>query len=681
MSSIPPELSARANTLREQIEQANYNYHVLDRPTISDAEYDRLFRELKQLEEEHPTLRTADSPTQRIGAEPQSQLAKHQHLVPMLSLGNTFNDQELEEWQERLVRIVGDDAKHSGYNCELKIDGAAISLTYREGVLITGATRGNGTIGENVTANLRTIHDIPLRLRGNGHPFMMEIRGEVYMSFSGFERMNEERVAAGEPVFANPRNSAAGALRQLDPAMTAKRPLRFFGYAVAVPDGVELPFRRQSELLDKLVEWGIPVAPNRARLDTMLEVHAWAHDVEERVRAQLDFGIDGAVVKVDALTLWPELGIVGGREPRYAIARKFAPDIAETTLKAIQVNVGRTGSLNPFAVLEPVEIGGATVKLATLHNFELIKAKDLREGDVVQVKRAGEVIPQIIGPVPERRDATHPLLPYEAPTHCPSCETPVVAGTDRGMFYCPNFECPARQLEALVHFASRAAMDIRGLSYARIEQLLQAKLIHDAADLFDLNVKQIIDLERFAEKSAQQLVDAIQASKQQPLSRVLFGLGIDHVGEIAAKQLARHFGTIDALEQATVDDVLAVHGMGEIIAESLVAWFSDKGARRLVQRLRDRGLPMSEPRQSTSGALKGMTVVITGTLPTLSREQATELVEANGAKVTSSVSKKTSFVLAGTDPGSKLEKARTLGVEIIDEAELRRRVELSSETS
>lgn len=666
------DLAARAAFLREQIERANYEYHVLDRPSISDAEYDRMFRELRELEDQNPTLRTPDSPTQRVGAEPQSQLAKHQHIVPMLSLGNAFNEEELSAWEERIVRLAGEEVRRSGYQCELKIDGAAVSLTYRDGVLVTGATRGNGTIGEDVTVNIRTIREIPLRLRGSGHPPLVEIRGEVYMPFSGFERMNEERVKEGEPVYANPRNAAAGALRMLDSAITASRPLRFFGYSMAVPPGQELSVKRQSELLEQLSTWGIPVAPERRRCTSLEEVHAWATEVENKVRARLDFAIDGAVVKVDELALWRELGVVGGREPRYAIARKFAPDIVVTRLLAIEINVGRTGSLNPFAVLEPVEIGGATVKLATLHNFELIRDKDLRPGDWVQVKRAGEVIPQVIGPIPERRAPE--VVPFKPPTRCPSCNTKVVSGEDRGMFYCPNFECQARQLEGLVHFASRGAMDIRGLSYARIEQFMAAGLVHDAADLYDLSAEQLVELERFAEKSAEALVEAIEASKQQPLSRLLFGLGIGNVGEIAARELARHFGTMEALEQATVEDILAVRGMGETIAESVVSWFKDRAARRLIDKLRKRGLNFTEPRQKTGGALKGLTVVLTGTLPSLSREDATALIEANGGKVTSSVSKKTSFVVAGADAGSKLEKARALGVEVIDEAGLRERL-------
>ena len=668
--TLDPSLSARAATLREQIERAMHDYYVLDRPTLPDVEYDRLFRELQELERAHPALRTADSPTLRVGIEPQSALAKHQHLVPMLSLANAFDAEELEEWEQRLVRIAGDDARKAGYTCELKIDGAAVSLTYREGVLIAGATRGNGVIGENVTANLRTIRQIPLRLRGTGHPFQMEVRGEVYMPFSGFEKMNEERARAGEPVFANPRNSAAGALRQLDPAVSAARPLRFFAYTVAVQEDVDPPAREQWQLLDLLQEWGLPVAPHRARAKTLADVHAWAEQVENKVRPTLDFAIDGAVVKVNDMRLWPDLGVVGGREPRYAIARKFAPDIAETKLIAIEVNVGRTGSLNPYARLQAVEIGGTTVQLATLHNFELIREKDLRDGDIVQVKRAGEVIPQVIGPVPDRRDPNNPPPPFVPPTRCPVCSTPVVSGVDRGMLYCPNFECPARQLEGLVHFASRGAMDIRGLSYARIQQLIEAGMVKDASDLYDLTPRQLTSLDRFAEKSAEQLVDAIQASKAQPLSRLLFGLGIDHVGEIAAKQLARHFGTMDDIAAASVDDVLAIHGMGSAIAESVTDWFSKAGAKRLVEKLRRRGLNFEEPRSKTTGALKGMTLVLTGTLERLSREQATELIEAHGGKVTSSVSKKTSFLVAGSDAGSKLQKAQELGVKVIDEGKL-----------
>jgi DNA ligase (NAD+) len=666
-------LAARAATLREQIERALHDYHVLDRPTISDAEYDRLFRELQQLESEHPELRTADSPTQRVGAPPQSALPKHTHAVPMLSLGNAFNDEELAAWEERVARLVGADIEASGYTAELKIDGAAVSLTYERGVLVVGATRGNGTIGEDVTPNLRTVKDVPLRLRGDDVPERIEIRGEIYYPFARFERMNEQRVAAGEPVFANPRNAAAGSLRQLDPSITASRPLRFFGYAIAAAPGVRLPLRSQWEVLETLERWGVPVAPHRCRCMTLPEVHRWAHDVEHTIRATLDFAIDGGVVKVDSLALQDELGVVGGREPRWAIARKFAPDIAETRLLDIQVNVGRTGALNPFAVLEPVEIGGTIVKLATLHNEELILKKDLRIGDIVQVKRAGEVIPQVIGPVPERR--TGEEREWRMPTHCPACGTATESDEEEVAIYCPNVACPGRQLEGLVHFASRGAMDIRGLSYARIQQLIEAGLVQDVADIYSVTRDQLVALDRFADKSAAALVDAIAASKAQPLSRLLFGLGIRHVGATAAELLARRFGSMDALMAAIEEEVEAVRGIGEIIARAVHHYFEDESARALVEKLRERGLDFTEPQSvAADGALSGKTVVITGTLPGLSRTEATALIESAGGRVTSGVSKATSFVLAGENPGSKMEKANTLGVEVIDEAELLRRI-------
>lgn len=669
------ERSARAAALREQLTRASHDYYVLDRPSMPDAEYDLLFRELQGLEAAHPDLRAPDSPTRRVGAEPQSQLAKHPHLVPMLSLANAFDDQELQAWEERIVRLGGDAVRLAGYACELKIDGAAISVTYEDGILVVGATRGNGTVGEVVTANLRTIREIPLRLRGGGYPPLLEIRGEVYMPFSGFEGMNEDRVRAGVPVFANPRNAAAGALRQLDPAVTASRPLRFFGYSAAVPFGSSLPCDRQTELLDTLAGWGIPVAPHRRPCATLAAVRTWAHEVEQDVRAALDFAIDGGVVKVDLLALQDELGVVGKREPRWAIARKFAPDIAETRLLAINVNVGRTGALNPYAVLEPVEIGGAMVKLATLHNFDLIREKDLRPGDWVQVKRAGEVIPQIIGAIPERRDALDPPKRIRTPTTCPRCGSAVRRDEEEVAIYCPNVSCPGRQLEGLVHFVSRGAMDIRGLSYARIEQLLDAGLIHDVADLYALTEAQLLTLDGFAKKSSVNLLNAIEASKAQPLSRLVFALGIRHVGATAAQLLARHFGNLDVLARATAVDILAVHGIGHTIAHAVAEFFADVSARRLLSKLRKAGLTTDEPQATArAGAFAGRTFVITGTLATLSRTRATELIEMNGGRVASAVSKSTDAVVVGQNAGSKLEKAAALGIETIDEAEFLRRI-------
>ena len=645
----------------------------MDRPSLSDAEYDKLFRELQSIEAEHPELRTADSPTQRVGAEPQSVLTKVRHTTPMLSLGNAFSDDELRAWEERIVRLVGSDINRSGYVTELKIDGAAVSLTYEDGLFVLGATRGNGMIGEDVTLNLRTVRDVPLRLQGKFPKGRISIRGEIYFPFDQFERMNEMRVQNEEPVFANPRNAAAGSLRQLDPSITASRPLRFFGYAIVAEGGDDAPFKTQWDVLSTLEQWGVPVAPHRKRCATIDDVAAWAYEVEHSIRASLNFAIDGGVVKVDSLRLQEDLGVVGGRDPRWAIARKFAPDIAETKLIAIQVNVGRTGQLNPFAVLEPVEIGGTTVRLATLHNEELIHKKDLRVGDIVQVKRAGEVIPQIIGPVPEKRTGSERR--WNMPKKCPSCGTPVVHDADQVAISCPNVACPGKQLEALVHFASRGTMDIRGLSYARIEQLLQAGMIHDMGDLYALTPDDFLSLEGFKDKSANGLVAAIQESRSQPLSKLLAALGIPHVGETAARLLARHFGNMHALMTASEEEVGAIRGLGDVIAASVVTYFADPTARALVKKLERAGVSMIEPTQvEAGGALSGQTVVITGTLPSLSRTEATELIEANGGRVTSSVSKATTFVLAGDEPGSKLEKAQTLGVPVIGESELLQRI-------
>lgn len=672
-----PAVEARAAWLRAALERASHEYYVLDRPALSDAEYDTLFRELQALERDHPALRTADSPTRRVGAEVgATHLAKYAHLVPMGSLNNAFSDEELEDWATSGRDVVGDDFDRSHFCCELKIDGAAISLTYQEGVLVTGATRGNGSVGEDVTANVRTIRDIPLRLTGTGWPPLIEIRGEVYMTFEGFEKMNLERVAAGEPVFANPRNSAAGALRQKDPAVTARRPLRFFGYAFAMPGTTSLPFATQWDLLETLLGWGIPVAPHRQRCTSMAEVHAWAHALETTHRATLAFAIDGGVVKVNSLATQADLGsTAGGRDPRWAIARKFAPDIAETRLVDIEIQVGRTGVLTPRAVLEPVEIGGTTVTYATLHNFDLIAQRDLRVGDIVQVKRAGEVIPQILGPVPDKRDPTVPLAPFETPTRCPVCDTAVVRLEGEVAVRCPNDLCPARHLEELVHFTARNAMDIRGLSEQRVRQLLDAGLISDPASLYALTEEVLAALPRLGDKSAESLVAAIAASRAQPLSRLLFALGIPDVGEETAKLLARRFGTAAALQEASLEEIESIHGVGPSIASSVNSWCQAPENRALVEALRRRGVNMTEPqRAQTEGALLGKKIVITGTLPTLGRSEARELVEGAGGKATDSVSKNTDFVVAGAEAGSKLDKARTLGIEVIDEAELLRRI-------
>ncbi len=662
--------AARAAELRRILGRAIHAYYVLDAPEMSDAEYDRLFRELQALEAGHPDLRTADSPTQRVGAEPAAQLAKHRHLAPMLSLANAFSDEELAAWEDRNARIIP-TVRAAGYTVEVKIDGAGVCLTYEGGVLVTGTTRGNGVTGEEVTANLRTIPDVPLRLTGSGWPALLEIRGEVYFPKAGFAALNRRREVAGEPLFANPRNAAAGSLRQLDSRITRERGLRFFAFAIEAA-GARLPFRTQAELLDGLEAWGFRVAPPRRRVQDLAEAQAVTAALGERLES-LPFGADGAVVKVDDLRLHEELGVVGDREPRWAIARKFAPEVAVTRLLAIQVNVGRTGALNPYAELEPVEIGGVTVSSATLHNADLIAAKDIRVGDWVEVTRAGEVIPQVLGPVRERRTGDEET--FRMPAACPQCGSPVDAPPDEVMTYCPNVSCPGRVLEGIVHFASRGAMEIRGLGYERVEKLIEAKLIADVADLYELEASPLEEIEGFAEKSAQQLVDAIAASKQQPLATLLFALGIRHVGEGIAQILARRFGTMDALMAAAEEEIGEVRGVGPAIAEAVAAFFKEKRNHKLVLRLRKAGLRMDEPvTASGEGPLAGGVFVLTGTLPTLSRAEATTRIEGAGGAVTGSISKKTTAVVAGDDPGGKLDKAKQLGVAVWDEAELLRRL-------
>ena len=662
----PADQAAR---LRALIDRANHAYYVLDAPEVSDAEYDRWMVELRALEEAHPALRLPDSPTQRVGAEPASALRKHTHLRPMMSLANAFTPEELTAWEDRNARLT-EDARAGGYTTEVKIDGSAVSLTYRDGRLASGATRGNGRVGELITENLKTLPDVPLRLAGAGWPTLMEIRGEVYLPRRAFERLNREREEAGEPLYANPRNTAAGSLKLLDPKLTRRRRLRMYAFHVEVIEGT-LTARTQWEILEALAAWGFPVEPHRRRHPDLASVHAAVAELHEELRA-LPFDADGVVVKIDRLALHTELGSVSDREPRWAIARKFAPEVAVTRLLDIQINVGRTGALNPWAVLAPVEVGGVTVSSATLHNEDLIEAKDLRIGDWVEVIRAGEVIPQVVGPLPERRDGSE--RPFRMPATCPRCDTAVLRDEDEAVRYCPNPACPGRVLEGIVHFASRDAMDIRGLGYERVRQLLDAGLIRDVADLYGLEVDRLVQLDRFAEQSATQLVAAIAASRTRPLSLVLFGLGIRHVGKTVAQLLARRFGTMTALATATLAEVEAVPGVGPTIAAAVVEFFETPASRTLVERLAAAGLTLAEPRAvAADGPLAGKAYVLTGTLPTLSRQAATDLIEQAGGRVTGSVSKKTDAVVAGDDAGSKLEKARGLGIEIIDEAELLRR--------
>jgi DNA ligase (NAD+) len=666
------QLEQRAEQLRRQLNEASYWYHVRDEPRIPDAEYDALLRELRDLENEHPELARPDSPTARIGADPAAQFEKVGHLSPMYSLDNAFNADELRAWQRRNARITA-DVEAAEYVAELKIDGAAVSLLYEDGVLVRGATRGNGWIGEAVTQNLRTIRDVPLRLRPDTDvtvPQRCEIRGEVYMTLSGFERLNEQRAAEGLPTFASPRNAAAGSLRQLDPSITADRPLRFFGFQIQLDpeSGETLPLHTQADILEALEDWGVPVNPQRAVCPDLDAVIAFA-EAAEASRAELDYLIDGVVVKVSPVRLWPELGVVGERDPRWAIAYKFAPELATTRLQEIRINVGRTGSLNPYAVLEPVEIGGAMVRLATLHNFEDVARKDLRHGDMVVVKRAGDVIPQVVGPLTQER--TGQERAFVPPDTCPACDTPVERPQGEVMVYCPNSSCPARIYWGIVHFVSRGAMDIRGLGERTVQQLLDTGKVRDFADLYTLTVPDLLELEGFGQVSATNLVESIDASRAQPLSRLLFALGIRHVGSHVAQLVARAYGNLDALLAADEDQIAGLHGIGATTAAALSAYLREPRNRELLERLRAAGLTLTEPVQrAESQALAGLTFVITGTLPTLARNDAKAFIEERGGRVAGSVSGKTDYLLAGEDAGSKLDRARELGVKVISEDDL-----------
>jgi DNA ligase (NAD+) len=676
MTTADEASRARAEELRTVLTRANYEYYVLDRPTMSDLEWDRLFRELRQLEERFPDLRTPDSPTLRVGAPPAAKLEKTAHIAPMLSLDNAFDFAELEAWETRNARIAA-EVREAGYTAECKIDGVAISLTYEDGVLVRGATRGDGLVGEEVTQNLRTIREVPLRLSPEAASFStrFEIRGEVYMSLSGFAALNARRAAQGESTFANPRNAAAGSLRQLDPSITASRPLRFFAFALQ-PDpasGESLPVTTQAELLALLRSWGLPVSDLFARCATIQEVEEYVRALESR-RDTLDFEIDGAVIKVDLLALHEELGVVGGRDPRWAIAYKFAPTLATTRLLSIEINVGRTGSLNPYAVLEPVEIGGATVKLATLHNEDDIRRKDIRPGDRVLVKRAGEVIPQVVGPVVEAGEIRDE--PFAMPDECPACGTPVERPEAEATTYCPNAACPARLYWGIVHFVGRGAMDIRGLGERTVQQLLDVGLVADVGDLYSLRVEELLRLEGFQRRSAENLIEGIAASRDRGLARVLSALGIRHVGDQAAQLLAQAFGTIDRLMEVTADEIAAVHGVGPTTAAALSAFFAEPRNREVVEKLRAAGVRLSEERiRAANGPLAGLCFVVTGTLPTLSRNEMTERIESAGGRVVGSVTKKTDYLVVGEDAGSKLTRARELGIAELTEDEILARIE------
>jgi DNA ligase (NAD+) len=661
-------VAARVAELRQKLEYHNYLYYVKDSPEISDAEYDRLMRELIELEGAHPELASPDSPTQRVGGEALDRFNKIQHHAPMLSLANAFSEDELRAFNRRVSNLL--EIEKLAYVTELKIDGVAMALTYQNGRFVRGATRGNGVIGEDVTANLRTIKQIPLRLNGADDVAELEVRGEVYLPVPAFNAMNEERADQGLAQFANPRNAAAGAIRQLDPKVTASRPLAFFAYAVGFVEGYE--FHTQKQTLDTLEDWGFPVNKNHRWHESMDGVLKFCEEWEEK-RDSLTYEIDGVVVKVDDLEYQRQLGTVS-RDPRWAIAYKFPGQVATTRLKNIGINVGRTGSMNPFAILDPVRLGGVTIKLATLHNQEDIARKDIRIGDMVVVKRAGDVIPQVVGPVLEQRTGKEKRFRY--PENCPSCGQPVSHQEGEVMAYCTNRDCPAQLREGLAHFVSRGAMDIRGLGYSTLVKMIELGLIKGGADLYSLTEDQIEKLPGFKEKSIANLLASLEASKQQPFENVLMALGIRHVGEGVANLLLDSFPDIDSLLNASQEEISAIGGIGPQIAASIHEWFQDARNRKLVERLRAAGLKMKrEKRAPKSGPLQDKSFIITGTLESMKRSAAEKWIEEHGGSVLSSVSKKLDYLVVGADPGTKVAKARKLGVKEITEKQLFEMVE------
>jgi DNA ligase (NAD+) len=666
--SVSPDLAARAQQLRSELEHHARRYYVLDDPEIGDDAYDRLLDELRAIEREHPELASADSPTRRVGGEPVGRLEKVRHLEPMLSLGNVRSQEELRAWVERMRNHLAREGivdQQFTYVVEPKIDGLAISLVYRDGVLERGATRGNGEIGEDVTHNLRTIGAIPLHI--DDAPPLVEVRGEVYMSLKDFTALNERRAEAGESTFMNPRNSAAGTIRQLDPADAAKRPLSIWCYQVGVTEG--LSFERHSQALEWLRAHGFRVNADIKLLDDEERVIAQCLEWERR-RGELDFEIDGVVVKVDDLELQRRLGTVG-RDPRWAVAWKFPPTTAVTRLEKVMWNVGKFGDLRPYAELEPVEVGGVTIKQATLHNEEDIVRKDIRAGEQVIVLRAGDVIPQVISPAPHVAERAKRPAPTRPPRKCPFCNTDTIKPEGSVFTMCPNPVCPARAWQLLKHFVSRGAMDIDGLGEKQVLMLQQRGLVHTAADLYRLTQEQLIELDGFGELSARNLLAALEASKQRAFARVLFALGIEEVGEVTGRNLAQRFRDIDMLLAATPEQIAETPGVGEKMAASITAQLHDERMASLIEDLRKLGLCFHEEGPPPSqGPLAGKTLVLTGSLPELSREQATERILAAGGRVTTSVSKKTDYVVAGESPGSKLEKAERLGVSVLDEAGL-----------
>jgi DNA ligase (NAD+) len=650
----------RVERLRHAIEQANYQYYVLNSPTIADGEYDALVRELRDLEREHPELRDESSLVETVSGEVGPGFQPRRHPRPMLSLGNAFSHEQLHAWLTRVRSIV--PATTLDFVVEPKIDGLAIALTYVDGEFQVGATRGNGIEGEDVTANLRTVSEVPDALRGEPCPRTVEVRGEIYMTAEGFEKLNERRAEEGQPLFANPRNSAAGSLRQLDPEVTARRPLCLWAYQIGYMEGFEV--ESQSQALEQIRVWGFPVNPEVRHVQSIDEVAAYCDEMDAR-RESLPYEIDGVVVKINSFAVQEELGAVG-REPRWAIAYKFAPRQATTRLVDIQVNVGRTGAINPFAVLEQVTIGGVTVKLATLHNEQDIQRKDIRIGDRVIVQRAGDVIPQVVKSILEDRDGSEQV--YRLPENCPSCGTPIVRPEGEAMAYCPNPQCPAQRFRWIEHFVSEPALDIRGLGERMVQMLLDHGLIRDPADLYGITEEQLLQLPGIKEKSASNLVNAIRRSRSRPLDRVVFGLGIRYVGSQVAEKLVEAFPDLDVISAASVDELESAEGVGRKTAESVVRWMAREENRDILLRLRAAGLTWRvAPERGADGPLAGVTVLITGKLNAISRGQAETKLRALGARIAPGMSKVVQYLVVGEEPGSKLERAKKLGTPIKDE--------------
>jgi DNA ligase (NAD+) len=660
----------RVSELTAQLRAWDRAYYLEDAPVVDDATYDTALRELRELEAADPALVRPDSPTQRVGGGVAAGFTETPHLRPMLSLANARDDDELLAWDQRLQKLL-EAAGHEGepaFVVEPKIDGLALSLVYRDGLLERAVTRGDGEAGEDVTANVRTIRAVPLSIDDPNPPALIEVRGECYIPLEAFKRLNEERLDAGLPVYMNPRNTAAGSLRQLDPANTAERPLAFWSYAIGALEGIE--FHSHHEALQWLAARGFPVNPRIATMTGIEAVREACHAIEHD-REALGYDIDGAVVKVDSLALQAALGSVG-RDPRWAIAFKFPPTTRTTKLLGIEINVGRTGALNPFAELEPVEVGGVVVRHATLHNEEDINRKDIRVGDTVIVQRAGDVIPQVIGPVLEDRTGKEQV--FKMPADCPACGEPVVKNEEDAKHFCVNPRCPSRDVEGIKHFISRSAMDIDGVGEKLVDRLYELELVRRASDLYTLTVDDLLPLEGFQETSANNTIAAIAASKARPFGNVLFGLGIPHVGLVTAQAIARAFGSMERLLEAGAEEIAEVDGVGPIIAEAVAGWCADPERQAEVAALRAAGVTLELSQDELpveGGPLSGQTIVVTGTLEGFSRDEAKAAIERLGGKTTDSVSKKTSYVVVGASPGSKVAKAEKAGVPILDEAGFR----------